>query len=330
MKRMINVTDCSQDTERFRDGQDVVDFVRRFGCDGVELMHCVGGREEFFFPESVVGVHLRFFNEWVDLWRGNLAVLEQEYDTLDGARRVFGGLDRECILRPLREDLEMARRLGASYVVFHVSDVKMSELFTYTFLHTDEEVVDCTVQLVNQLLDGQDYQFDFLMENLWWPGLTLTRPQITRRLLEQIHYPKKGIMLDTGHLMHTNLELVTQEEAVDYILEQVRAHGDLASYIRGIHLNQSLTGDYVKALLGKSAQRPKTHKERAEVCYDHIFQIDRHLPFTASGVHRIVETIEPEYLTYELITCDRREHEEKLRQQCEIFEKERKDSHEDL
>ena len=44
-------------------------------------------------------------------------------------------------------------------------------------------------------------------------------------------------MLDTRYLIHTNLELKTEEEAVDYILEQVKVYVKLASYIRGIHLN---------------------------------------------------------------------------------------------
>ena len=30
-------------------------------------------------------------------------------------------------------------------------------------------------------------------------------------------------MLDTGHLMHMNLELKTQDEAVDYILEKLQS-----------------------------------------------------------------------------------------------------------
>ena len=74
---------------------------------------------------------------------------------------------------------------------------------------------------------------------------------MTKRLLSQVHYQKKGIMLDTGHLMHMNLELKTQDEAVDYILEKVAEHGNLASYIKGMHLNQSITGAYVKTLITK-------------------------------------------------------------------------------
>ena len=83
-------------------------------------------------------------------------------------------------------------------------------------------MVDAAAELINSLLDGKGYQFEFLMENLWWPGLTLTRPEITERLLSQVHYPRKGLMLDTGHLMHTNWELRSQEEAVDYIRNRWR------------------------------------------------------------------------------------------------------------
>src|SRR5699024_3585024 len=126
-------------------------------------------------------------------------------------REIYGGLGRDRILKPLQTDLGLARRFHVSYVVFHVCDVKNTEFFTNHRLHTDEEVVDAAAELINELLDGKPCEFEFLMENLWWPGLTMTRPEIAERLLEQVHYPRKGIMLDTGHLMHTNLELSTEE-----------------------------------------------------------------------------------------------------------------------
>ena len=320
MKKMMNMTDCSFDTGRYQDGADVVKFAQRYGCDGIELMHCTGCDPGFFLPESIIGMHLRFYNEWIDLWKGDLEALKAEYGTLEQAEKVFGGLDRNSMIQPIMRDLETARNLGAAYVVFHVSDVKMTELFTYRFCHTDEDVVDATAELVNQLLDGKGYSFAFLMENLWWPGLTMTRPEITKRLLEQIHYPRKGIMLDTGHLMHMNLELQTQEEAVDYILEQIRMHGELASYIRGVHLNQSLTGDYVKKLLRQQDHVPETYEERVNACYEHVFQIDSHQPFTTPRVRKLIETIKPDYLTYELITSTKEEHAKKLNMQYMALE----------
>lgn len=312
MLRLMNMTDCRWDEERFRDGEDVADFLQKQGLDGLELMHLPGGEPSFFLPGSVKGLHLRNWYDWVDLWKGNQKGLLQEYETLEQVREIYGGLGRDRILKPLQADLELAQRLGVSYVVFHVCDVKNTELFTGRLLHTDEEVVDAAAELINALLDGQSFAFEFLMENLWWPGLTMTRPEITERLLSKVHYPKKGIILDTGHLMHTRLELSTEEEAVDYVLEQIERHGELASWIRGMHLNQSLTGGYVKELLAHRDEMPASHRERDAVCYEHVFQIDRHLPFTSRRARELVEAVRPEYLTYELISGSREELQEKL------------------
>ena len=41
--------------------------------------------------------------------------------------------------------------------------------------------------------------------------------------------------------------------------------------------------------------------------YEHIFQIDRHEPFTAKGVEELVRRIDPLYVTYEYITRSREE-----------------------
>ena len=49
-------------------------------------------------------------------------------------------------------------------------------------------------------------------------------------------------MLDTGHLIHTNTDIKTQQDAVDYINTVLDKHDELSSYIKGIHLNQSLSG----------------------------------------------------------------------------------------
>lgn len=315
MIRLMNMTDCRWDEERFQNGQSVAKFLQRHNLDGLELMHLPGGEPSFFQTENVKGLHLRNWYDWVDLWNGNLGNLLREYETLDQIREIYGGLGRDRILKPLQTDLELARRLHVSYVVFHVCDVKNTEFFTNRLLHTDEEVVDAAAELINELLDGKPFEFEFLMENLWWPGLTMTRPEITERLLEQVHYPRKGIMLDTGHLMHTNLELSTEEEAIDYVLEQIEEHGKLTAYIRGIHLNQSLTGSYVKEFLSHKDEMPASHRERDAACYEHVFRIDPHLPFTSHRALELVEAVQPEYLTYEFISSSREELEEKIRQQ---------------
>lgn len=57
----------------------------------------------------------------------------------------------------------------------------------------------------------------------------------TRTLLEQVKYPRKGIMLDIGHLLHTNTALRTEEDAVKYLREVLGRYEDL-SIILGVPL----------------------------------------------------------------------------------------------
>ena len=60
--------------------------------------------------------------------------------------------------------------------------------------------------------------------NLWWPGLTFENPEDTQALFSQVHYEKKGFMLDTGHYLHTNLDLHNQDEAVDCLHQMLDHH----------------------------------------------------------------------------------------------------------
>lgn len=57
---------------------------------------------------------------------------------------------------------------------------------------------------------------------------------------------------------------------------------------------------------------PEDPAESFRVVYEHIFQLDRHEPFTAAGVKGLVERIDPLYVTYEYITRSREELAEYL------------------
>ena len=137
-----------------------------------------------------------------------------------------------------------------------------------------------------------------LMENLWHPGLTLTEPEVTGMLLNRVRYKNKGIMLDTGHLMHTDLSLRTQEEALAYLRRRIEEQGEtVRKAIRGIHLNQSLTGDYMASVAAHPPALSRDPQKRMEQVYTHAFSCDQHRPFTCPGVQAFIEWIDPEYLT---------------------------------
>ncbi|MFD1406045.1 TIM barrel protein [Robinsoniella peoriensis] len=320
MKRMINLTDSPDDLKRFRGDQDLLAFCHKFECDGYEYMN-IGLNDTCKIPaEQVIGVHLISFNAWMDLWMENEEALIREYDNMDTVEEVFGGRTREALLQKIQKNLDFAQSVNAEYVVFHVSEVKIQESLTYQFDYTDEEVIQAVCQMVNSLLDDKNYKFYFLMENLWWPGFTFTNPRMTQMLMDGIHYGKKGIMLDTGHLLHTNPDIKDLGEGVAYIQKQLDEHGELCSWIKGIHLNQSLTGEVVKEMQKAEIAWKDRYYERWSQIFTYIFQIDLHLPFTDPQVPGLVKRISPLFLTYEFISRSREEHEMLLAGQSAVFQ----------
>lgn len=305
----MNFSLSYDDMIRFSSAGDLQDFYRDAGCDGLEVMPMEPDPEQLVLPHMTVGVHLCCPSDWMSM-------------------------EREQLLAHYEQNLETARRLQAEYVVFHVTQVSPQESFTYVPEHTDEEVILASADLINALLDGQEYPFWFLMENLWWPGLNFQRPEMTRLLLERVHYKKKGLMLDTGHFLHINHKLRTQEEALLFLHQMLDEHEayfrtigtppggeDFMSWIRGIHLQQSLTGAYVEDWLSRSHVLSDEPMEQMNQLFTHIFAIDKHQPFTAHGVRELVERIQPEYVTLEYITENREQLAEYLKQGMKIFQK---------
>ena len=306
MKQLISLPLYSGSLAEYSKWSDLKEELQTLGCDGIEVIW--GGEPlPVNIPDGIViGYHLMFYPDWLDFYREDWEALLRKFGSMEMVKSFYGGLGRDTLLRQYLEDLERAARLGARYVVFHVSDVSIEEGYTYCWLHSDEEVIDASIELINTLLDGRDWPFIFLVENQWWPGLTMTDPRKTARLLDGIRYRKKGIMLDTGHLMNTCTGLRTQKEGAAYIKSILDRHGSLAQEIRGIHLHQSLSGIYVESTVGKvPGGLPVNYFEQYRFNYNHILQIDQHRPWTDPAICGVIEQIGPEYLTHELSAPDR-------------------------
>lgn len=318
MKQTFNFTFCDDDLNRYTDREDFLSVLAK-GFDGIELNFYQEDKRSIVPQEKILGLHMSYFPDWLDFWRGDKTALIREYGSLEECYRQFGGSDRSALLDRFRRDLNNAKRFGVEYVVFHVSDAHLEETFTFDYEHSDEEVIDAVCEIINEICEELDGSVAFLMENLWQPGLTFTRPDMTKRLLDGVHYSNKGIMLDTGHLMHTNFDLHSEEEALAYINRMLDEHGDLCRWIRGVHLHQSLTGAYCRQVQSSPPQLPDTYLERQWAMFRHAFAVDQHLPFTCGGVKELVERISPEYLTFEFITENRRQHDEYLDRQLAIL-----------
>lgn len=286
------------------------------GLRGVEGVWAMEPIPADILQDSLIGYHLTFFTDWLDLYRENDKALIEKFGSLEAARGIYGGLGRDFLMGFYRQDLARAKAAGAKYIVFHVSDVSIEEGFTYRWRHSSEEVIDASAEIVNELLGGGEAPFDFLLENLWWPGFTMTDPALTARMLDGVAYPKKGIMLDTGHLMNTNTGLATERDGVAYIHQMLDRHGDLCRYIRGLHLHQSLSGAYVRENIGAVPEDfPKDCFEQFAFNYGHVLNIDQHRPWTVPEVRTIIDRLEPDYLTHELSAVGAEERRQAVRAQ---------------
>ncbi|MGM9612694.1 MAG: sugar phosphate isomerase/epimerase family protein [Butyricicoccus sp.] len=307
MLQSLNFPLCESMREQYGGWDGLRADCAALGVDGVEG---IWGGEDIpaDFPQDlIVGYHLTFFPDWLDFYREDKTALCEKYGTLDNAWAFYGGSGPETLRKLYREDLARARKLGAKYVVFHVSDVSNEEGYTYRWLHTDREVIDASLELMNELLADVPPDLEFLVENQWWAGFTFMEPEKTAYLLEGIRYPRKGILLDTGHLMNTNLSLESEKDGVEYIENLLDRHADLLPYVRGMHLHQSLSGAYVRAHTGSLPKDFPRGDANAQFSYSyqHILQIDRHQPWTEPAVAQLIARMEPAYLTHELSAQNR-------------------------
>ena len=275
--------------------------VKALGLDGLEVIADPDDLAADVPLDLVAGYHLTFYPDWVDFWRQDEKALLGKFHSWEEVEKIYRGRRPEDLMAQFREDLALAQRLKAPYLVFHVSDVSLEEGYTYRWLHSDREVLDAAIDFANQLLKGVEPTFDFLVENQWWPGFTFTEPEKTEYLLERIDYPRVGIMLDTGHLMSTNQRIRSQKQGIAYILEMIEKHGSLAERIQGLHFHQSLSGAYCRKHVGKMPPDfPEEYFAAFAVSYGHIQQIDRHRPWTEPRCAAIIHRAAPKYLTHEL------------------------------
>ena len=317
MKLTMNITTCSEDTARYQDRNDLQNFFRSHGLEVLEV-----GTDEtgVIHPNDVLGVHLRYWSGWMDFWNANEQRLMEEYQTRENWEQVYGGNKPQALVDAYRQNIRFANTMKPEYLVFHVSECTLAEsMYRKDYFYSDEEVCDAVIELLNRVVDEIEGEPWLLLENLWYPGLTMERPEIVQRLLGGVQYEKTGVMLDTGHLMHTNMELKTPDEAVDYIHSILDQYEDL-SFIRGIHLHQSLTGEFAKSIRKNWKKTGGTYIEQQWDVLGNVFQLDTHRPFCSYRIHEIFSRLPGlEFVCLEQITATREENAAYLEEQMKYL-----------
>ncbi len=310
MKTTLNLTTESSDLERVRTSDAFLRILERF--DGIELM-CFDEDKEHVIPrDKVVGIHMCYFPYWIDMWKYDHDALIREFGTDEEINKYYFGNDRNGILSRFRKDIAFAKYYEAEYLVFHVSNATIRESFSEEYLHEDSEIIDATCEVLNSLEeDLKGYGGWLLVENLWQPGFRFTDPGLTKRLLDGIEYTKKGIMLDTGHLMHNDLSLKDEHDGIEYVLNMLDLHGELCRYIKGMHFHWSVTGEY-RNQAKKAFELKEDYYDRTWQMMQHAYKVDPHHPYTDSYARKIIERVNPMYLTFEFLSMNDEELKAKV------------------
>ena len=281
--------------------------------DGIEFMLCTPWDRAMFPQTYIKGVHLLFWPTWVDFWRGNRAALMAEFGSEENIRAYYGSSDISDWVAAWKENLRQAAECQPQYLVLHVAHNRTSEMYTRAFAATDEDVIRATIELVNEIACEIPQGCKLLFENLWWPGLTFCQPHLAAMLLEQVDYPDTGFMLDTGHLMNTNLALRSEADGAAYVMKIYRDLGAVGKYVYGLHLHQSLSGSYVREMMRRNAGACDPLDWRTAM--DYVMCVDRHEPFRTEAARRILDAVQPAYLVHEFLQRSRTDWERKIRTQ---------------
>ena len=297
MVQLINVSSADCDICNLPGGtpQGVESLLQRYGLDGIEFMVC-DAKDTGLFPRRIVrGIHLWFYPSWMHFWRGNEELLARDYAP-EQVRCIFGDSREEWLTR-FRDNFRVAGACGAEYAVFHVAHAGQGEIFARNFFYDDRDVVEGTIEVACELVSALPQDCMLLYENLWWPGLTFQKPQLAAELLARVSYPDTGFMLDTGHLMNTNLDLQSEAEGAAYVQKIYHELGELGKRVYGIHLHQSLSGAYTREMMRRHVGW-KTPLDW-QTAMDYVMHVDQHQPFHTDAARRIVETVQPMYLVNE-------------------------------
>ena len=259
---------------------------------GVELNVYADKPYEEDFRGLATGVHLRYWPMWLEFWNSNGKNLP---DNPIAVSYAIKECNNEEWLQTIRRNIKAAIVCEPEYLVWHVSDCLMEEIYYRHFKHSDADVIEGTIEVFNEIVDVIPPNVQVLFENLWWPGLTLKNPAVAERLLTGVKHKNVGFMLDTGHLMNTNWQLTTEQEAVKYVIETAAELGELKCYIKGLHLSCSLSGEYQRGSVGE-VPKSLTIGELMK----HIGMIDEHKVFQQADLRPLIEFIEPEYVNHEL------------------------------
>ena len=315
MYKLLNMADFCSNEELEKEMQYLS---QKYGFDGFELIKFFDG-DNSSLKEYIKGYHMRFFPSWMELYLEDFTSLHGELKDDKYFKSLCGGHSKKELIEYYKKELERAKELEVEYVVFHACNVKVTEAMTYDFKYSDKEVLTAVISIINDIFEDEEYNFTLLFENLWWSGLKLTNKEEIEYLLNGVKYKNVGFILDTGHMINNNRNIRNSKEGIEYIKKNLENIGEYKNLIYGMHLNYSLSGEYVNRAIKENRKKNLDIEEIMSNVYQHVGSIDYHDPFENKEIINVINSLPIKYLVFELIGDTREELEDKIQRQWNIF-----------
>lgn len=277
-------------------GQSLGEYVASMKLDGIEQL-IYDNNMILKYKELTIGVHLEYWSYWIDFWWNNQQRLDYIFESNEEKKHYYKAQNIYEWIEYIKKNITLALNLKPQYLVWHVSEANVQEIFTYNFYYNDRQVLLATSEVFNEVAKIIPDNVLILFENLWWPGLRLNSMENVVYFFEKLKHNNVGIMLDTGHLMNTNINLTSELEASIFIKDIVNNLGSFASLIKGVHLNCSLSGQYQKKFIEQQFKFCEFDKHRL---WEHIIKIDKHEIFQTKAPSFFIDYIQPQYVVHEL------------------------------
>jgi hypothetical protein len=190
-------------------------------------------------------------------------------------------------------------------------------IYDWRFPWDWRETIDICVELLNEAMAESPFTGELLLENLWWPGsFRAVHPEEIDYAMTRISYPRTGVVLDTGHLLNTNQNVISEADGIEFLIRSVESLGEVSRAIRGVHLTRSLSSEYVTQTFKLPPPPVKgSFWDRYHQAIEHVNKIDQHDPFEDPAIAGLFEIINPSYVTYEFTYRSLEEWLGKIRRQ---------------
>lgn len=323
MYELMNFSGYPVDFSRFDNNwEEVRRYVSEEGFDGIELL--LGGEHTHSAPPDLVhSVHLPGWLGW------NRVIREPESipPDIDQAEEnyFFGARDQESLTRSFQSLLREADSLSAKYAVFHISHIELPDIYTGDHRYTSEQVLSASAEFLNRVCSeykNGEPPVTIGCENLWWNGLTFSRPEETEYFMDSLEFDNWAFVLDTGHLMN-RLSVTDESAGIREVVHLAESLPDsIVERIKSVHLQCSTSGFFQKDFHSEKAPagfESMSYMEKISHLIPYISQIDEHRAFSDPASREIISTLEPDYLVHEFVTRSREEHQTKIRQQRKVL-----------